>query len=343
MSVFRLFRYSIRLAAWATPHIQRWARNYNLNANEADRNFSARNYTEAEKYYAAAIRDAERRHSPEKRKLHLILRLAECQRRRGDFDSALITINDAIGRAQPGSAGHGDCLQALALVHSDRRQPEDALQAARSALQIARTVTPPNPGLVGERCYQLAGIERCCGNTQQYLNLVQESLALFEQAYGAEHVETANRLTAMGVALKDQGSLPAALPFFEKASKLHQQLIGPDSPEAVTDLEHLAHTHFALQNLEQAVSLYERLLRFRERQVGLTPNAYGRVLINAAEVYAAAGKQGSALETVQQALRLLDRSPEHIDAAAGQIARVYDGIGRSREAEQFRNQALNAK
>ena len=65
ISVTRLFRLGIRLAAWATPRVQAWHRQRHMNRVEGQRHLDARNWTEAEKHLTLAL--AERRHSTRRR------------------------------------------------------------------------------------------------------------------------------------------------------------------------------------------------------------------------------------------------------------------------------------
>ena len=74
MSVFRLFRLSIRFAAWVTPQVKEWHRKRNLNLTEAERNMAAHNWVEAEQYLTLTL--AEPRHAS-KRRFDLILQLVQ--------------------------------------------------------------------------------------------------------------------------------------------------------------------------------------------------------------------------------------------------------------------------
>src|SRR5215471_10307520 len=78
ISITRIFRLGIRFAVWVTPHVKEWHRKRNLNASEAERNLAARNWSEAEKYLAAAL--LERRYSS-KRRVGFMLDLEKAQRK----------------------------------------------------------------------------------------------------------------------------------------------------------------------------------------------------------------------------------------------------------------------
>lgn len=335
MSMMRLFNLSVKIAAWATPHLQRWMRSQQLNEEHAERHFQARNYAEAEKFYAAAIDDAERRHSALKKRIPLMLQLAESSRRNGDLDAALVAVSDAIEKTGRAGALYGQCLDALSAIQIDRGETAAALDAGRAALEIAREQRS-EPAVIAERCYRLAAVEQRCGNADRQKALLEESIGLYEKAYGAEHVQTANRLTDMGVALRNEGSFTEALVFLEKACSAHQKLVGTDAPEYVTDVEHLAATQQALGNLAEAARLYDRLLRLKENQLGLDPVEYGHLLLNAAETYTAADLDARAYETVQHAIRMLDRKGGALGDVADRIIVVLDAVGRPGDVEAFR-------
>jgi len=204
MSVTRIFRYSIRLAAWATPYFQRWLRSVNINKTEADLHFQARNYSHAAQFYAAALGDAERRHYSLERRLKFVIKIVECQRRDGKLDQALRLIGATMVKAAMLGLMHpvyGMCLDELAAIQAERGEWGLALEAARKALLVAREDKRAEPAVIGERCYRLAAIELQCGNTAENLSLLREAIDLFERAYGRRHTETANQLSRLGISL----------------------------------------------------------------------------------------------------------------------------------------------
>jgi hypothetical protein len=82
MSLLRLFRLGIRVAAWATPHVKKWHHERNMNHEEAKRHLDARNWTEAEKHLMLAL--GERRRSAKGRH-ELLVGLARAQRGQRKF------------------------------------------------------------------------------------------------------------------------------------------------------------------------------------------------------------------------------------------------------------------
>ena len=93
ISITRVFRLGIRVAAWAAPHVKEWQRQRHLNRVEGERHLESRNWTEAEKHFTLAL--GERQHSA-KRRLGLLLGLAKAQRRQSKLADAEQTTQSAI-------------------------------------------------------------------------------------------------------------------------------------------------------------------------------------------------------------------------------------------------------
>src|ERR1700729_4596379 len=96
ISVTRIARLGVRLAAWATPHVKEWHRKRHLNRVEGERHLASRNWREAENHLTLAL--AERRHSS-KRRLDLLLGLTEAQRKQGKAAEAEKTVQMGIDLA----------------------------------------------------------------------------------------------------------------------------------------------------------------------------------------------------------------------------------------------------
>jgi tetratricopeptide (TPR) repeat protein len=346
MNVIRIFRYTIKAAAWATPHVQRWWRKRNMNATEAERHFQARNYPEAAKYYEAALADAKRRRASLERRLNLSAQIAECQRGQKNLDAALATMEDVIGQAAalgPKHGAYGRYLDKLSSIRADRGELPQALEASRTALQIARHNPLTEPNVLGERCYRLAALEQQCGNSAETLRLLRESMTCFEKAYGPEHEETANQLSRLGIALQADGKHDEAITFLERAAVIHRETIGLDAPEALVNLEHMAQIQHSKGNMEQAGEMYDRLLRFKEKQLNIDPLDHGCLLFNASMVHRELGNDARAFEYLFQASRLLDRNPRELDPILEALADLYDDMRRPADADQVRKRLMKIR
>ena len=337
MSPVSIFKKLIRLAAWATPHIQRWHREYNVNRTEGERHLKAGNFSEAEKYLLLAYDDAERRRSGVGRRVELLLQLAEARRKQGRLDDALATAEEAGEEAKSKgerSSLYAQCLDALSAIYADKGRRAEASEAASQALQIARGLRPANPGLVAQRCRQLAVLQQRNGDSAGAKALLEESIKLYEQAYGPDHPETASRMTELGATLGAEGSHVEALLCLHRALKIHQEMLGPDSPEAVQDLLHIALACHAKGDLEEAARQYERTLRFKEMQVGADKEELLSLLSNMADLYVDLGRYTRAQELLYQTTCLLGRDPQRLAEALEKLGRLYEANSRPADAQK---------
>ncbi len=89
----RIIKISVRVAAWATPKVQKWNRERNMNRVEAHRHLDARNWSEAEKHFQAALEEPRRSVTD---RLELLLGLVEAQRGQSKLEDAERTALQAI-------------------------------------------------------------------------------------------------------------------------------------------------------------------------------------------------------------------------------------------------------
>ncbi len=142
--VFSSFRWSMQMAAWATPRIKAWSLERNVNRMEGERHLKARNFSEAERYLALAVAEAdEQRHSV--RKVQFRLYLAEAQRRQGKLSEAEQTVRTALEHTARISnpSGYVQCLDALAGVCS---MMEKTFQPWRRSFRRASASRRQRPG-----------------------------------------------------------------------------------------------------------------------------------------------------------------------------------------------------
>lgn len=339
MSPVSIFKKLIRLAAWATPHIQRWYREYNVNRTEGERHLKAGNYSEAEKYLLLAAADAEQRHSARGRRIEIQLQLAEALRKQGKLAEAYETAMEAAEQARSKGELYAQCLDRLTAIYSDQGRLPEATEAAGQALQIARAAKPAHPSLVAERCRQLAFLQKQAGDVAGSKKLLEESIQLYEQAFGPEHPETASRMAELGATLGSEGGHAEALLCLNRALKIHQETLGPDSPEAVQDLLQIAMATHAKGDLEEASKEYERTLRFKEMQVGPDKEELISLLSHMADLYVAMERYSRAQELLYQTTCLLGRQPQRLVEALDKLAAVCEVTNRIADAQKYRAQA----
>src|ERR1700693_6404785 len=120
LGFFSTLRWSMQLAAWATPRIKSWSLERSVSRGEGKLYLNAGNYPEAEKYLTLAVAEAdERRHAV--RQIQFRLQLAEAQRKQGKLREAEQTVRPALAHTARicNPSGFVQCLDALAEVFHD--------------------------------------------------------------------------------------------------------------------------------------------------------------------------------------------------------------------------------
>jgi tetratricopeptide (TPR) repeat protein len=341
ISITRLFRLGIRVAAWATPRMQEWHRQRHMNRVEGQRHLDARNWTEAEKHLTLAL--AERRHSS-KRRLDLLLGLVQAQRRQAKFVEAEQTTNTAIQLANQShdySLG-SRALDALMDIQLDQGKYAEAEQTAREIMELQSSQSKPDNALLS-KCFRKLGtallkVER----DAEAMEAFRQAATLSERAFGAEHVETANSLAELGMLFRERGEHAEAQQHLRRALQIHRGTLGPDSHEATQDLHHLAASLEDSGDIDGAVEEFERLLALRARQVGCNPLETAEAQVRLAVLYLNASRTGPAKELLMQAIGTLERKGgPALSQAMEAMARAEEQFGRPADAKQWREKALS--
>jgi tetratricopeptide (TPR) repeat protein len=194
ISVTRIFRLGIRFAVWVTPHVKEWNRKRNLNVSEAERNLAARNWSEAEKHLAAAL--TERKHSLKKR-VEILLDLEWAQRKQAKLDQAEQTARHAIEMA--GATGDralkARAMEVLVDVQISQEKYSDAEQTIREIASLEAGQAQPDRARLATCARKLGTALLKSGRKQEAFEAFQQAASLAEQAFGANHVETAQSLS----------------------------------------------------------------------------------------------------------------------------------------------------
>jgi tetratricopeptide (TPR) repeat protein len=220
ITVTRLFRLGIRVAAWATPRLQAWHRRRHMNRVEGQRHLDARNWTEAEKYLTLAL--AERRHSPQRR-LELFLGLVQAQRRQAKFVEAGATADKAIQLANQSrnySLG-ARALEALMDIQLDQGKYAEAEQTAREIMELEGSQSKPDNALLA-RCNRKLGTALLkVQRDAEAMEAFHQAATLSERAFGTGHVETANALAELGMLHREKGDHATAQRHLRRALQIH--------------------------------------------------------------------------------------------------------------------------
>jgi tetratricopeptide (TPR) repeat protein len=343
ISVTRLFRLGMRVAAWATPRVQEWHRQRHLNQVEGQRHLDARNWTEAEKHLSLALQ--ERRHSA-KRRVELLLGLAQAQRKQRKLTEAGETLQAAIAAAVDARNVplHSRALDRLVDLQLDLGQYAEAEQTVARIEQLQCTQARPDRALLATCSRKLGAALLKSGRTAEAMQAFERAADLSEQAFGPAHVETANSLVELGRLYREQGNHPEAQRHLRRALEIHRGTLGADSHEATEDLHNLAASLEESGDLDAAAGELERLLALRTRQVGANPEQTAEAQVRLATLYLRARRAGPAKELLTHAIGVLERKrgPQLV-AALEALAVAEDQMGHSDDAKRLRELAAGMK
>lgn len=337
ISVTRLFRLGIRLAAWATPHVQEWHRQRHVNRTEGQRNLEARNWTEAEKYLALAL--AERRHSA-KRRVELLLGLAKAQRHTHKFAEAQQTVSTAIEVATQNHALRSQAMEALVDIQLDQARYTEAETTITEIARLEGSQSKQDNARLARCSRKLGTVLLKSERHAEAMEAFHQAASLSEKAYGKEHVETANSLVELGALYREKGDHAEAQRHLRRAMHIHRGALGAESHEATQSLYHLAASLEESGDVEGAAEEFERLLALRARQVGADPQETADAQVRLAVLYIQARRPAPARELLTQAIGVLEgKGGQRLAVALEAMASMDEQMGRTEDAKRLRERA----
>ena len=122
---------------------------------------------------------------------------------------------------------------------------------------------------------------------------------------------------ATGQALNYAGDLRAAVPWYERALAIREQVLGPNHPDTAKSLNNLAAALWAQGELAAARPLHERALAIWEQTLGPDHPHTAVSLHNLAVTFTSQGELAAAKPLLERALSIRDRvlGPDHPDTA----------------------------
>ncbi|HLK19381.1 MAG TPA: tetratricopeptide repeat protein [Bryobacteraceae bacterium] len=331
MTVTRIFKLCIKLAAWATPHVKEWHLKRNLNLTEADRHLTARNWADAEHHLVLAL--AERRHTA-KKQIELLSNLATARSKQNKFPEAEQTVQAALEKADQSrdQPMRSHALATLVDIQLDQKKYGEAEGTIR-AIEAIET----DRARLAQCSRKLGAALLNSGRAEEASAALHRAAALSEQAFGAQHQHTAQTFAELGMLSRQIGQHEEAQRCLRKALDIHRATSGADSHESTQALYHLAASLEESGDYQSAVDEYERMLRLKERQVGGNREEAIDVQVRLAALYVKAGRIGSARELLTQAIGALERKGGPQFAFACEVfAVVEQHMGNPREAAAWR-------
>ena len=332
--IFSSFKWSMQLAAWATPHIRAWSLERSLNRLEAERHLQARNYAEAEKYLIEAVAEADVQHHSVRR-IQFRLQLAEAQRKQGKLSEAEQTVRSALDFTVRISnpSGYVQCLDALAEVFHDAGNYPAMEAALQQALKTEASMPHPDPLRMARRVHRLGTARHKSGRSEDAIPALEKAVKLHEDGYGQEHVETANLLSELGAIYRAQGNHEEAQQCLRRALRIHENALGYESEEALHDLHHLAGSLEESGDIEAAANQYERLLQLKQRVVGGDLDELAEMQSGLAGIYIGWNNYARARELLAEAIgSFRSKKDARLAIAHETMAHVEECSGRYQEA-----------
>jgi len=147
--------------------------------------------------------------------------------------------------------------------------------------------------------------------------VVERALAIWEQALGSDHPDTAASLNNLAGLLQAQGDYSGARPLYERALAIWEQALGSDHPDTAASLNNLAGLLRAQGDYSAAMPLYERALAIDEAVYGDDHPNIATDLNNLAGLRRAQGDYAAARSLYEHALAIWEKTlgPTHPDTA----------------------------
>lgn len=333
--LFTALRWSLKLAAWATPAIRRaWSLERSLNRIEGERNLKSRNFAEAEKYLMEAVAEADQqRHSV--RKVQFRLELAEAQRKQGKLGEAESTARAALEHTARVSnpAGYVQCLDALAEVFHDGENFAAMEAVLQEGVRIEAAMPHPDPLRMARRVHRLGIARHKNGRSDEAIPALEKALNLHEETCGPDHLDTGDVLGELGPIYRAQGNHEPAQACLRRALKIHERHLGWDSEQAMRDLHHLAGSLEESGDIEGAAALYERVLGLKLRVVGGSLEELAEMQFGLAGIYIGWSNYARSRELLSEAIGTFKRKKDvRLALAYETIAHVEEYSGRYQEA-----------
>ncbi len=168
--------------------------------------------------------------------------------------------------------------------------------------------------------------------------LFERALAIWRQALGEDHPNTAECYNSVAANLAAQGRHREAQPLFERALAIRRNVLGEDHPVTAKSYNFVAENFRAQQRFGKAQPLYERALEIRQKESGEGHADTAASYHNLAANLAAQGRYGEAQPLFERALVICRKAlgEHHRDTAIdyNDVAANLYALGRYTDAEK---------
>jgi tetratricopeptide (TPR) repeat protein len=252
----------------------------------------------------------------------------------------------------PGQSRDGLARAAVALVRRLDERDEDERQGAyRPHLEALLEPPPGDPALHADLLYWLANAFYDQDDVATVGSLLEQALALREEALGPEHTLVADTLIGLALTVYAADNFPAARDYLTRALIIKERAIGPDHVEMTEFLAALGVVEHELGNLPAARDYLTRAVAITERARGPDHLQTAYTLHELGITEREAGNLPAARAAFERALAIKEhaRGPDDIQVAytlhelgvtereAGNLPAARDILAR---AAAFKEQAL---
>jgi len=341
----RLMRFTVRVASWATPHVQAWKKRRDADSNEFLYQMNSHNWTESEKYFRDKI---ESKRLGDAERAEVLIPLARAERHLKKLREALhhcqtaaeltLQLKDGPRRLQ--------ALMELAEIHEVQGNWDAAAAAWRES--CAGDEPRRSEGKkIRATCSRRLGLAlMASGNNEDAQAALEAALTRSKTAFGLEHAETANGLLALGALFRNSGQHEKAQQSLREAVEVHGKASGRDSKEITEALYQLAASLEESGDIQGAIREYERVLTSHDRIIGGDPAEHAIAKVRLAALYLHVERSSAARELLIHALRILEKvGGERLLICLQALACAEEQAQRPEDAQKYqeRADALSAK
>ena len=145
----------------------------------------------------------------------------------------------------------------------------------------------------------------------------EEALLLCENAFGVDHINTANTINNLGSTYDSQGKYDEAIVQYQRALRIFENAFGVDHINTADTINNLGLTYHRQGKYNEAIVQYQRALRIYENAFGVDHINTADTINNLGLTYDSQGKDDEAIAQYQRALRIYENAlgVDHIHTA----------------------------
>ena len=218
--------------------------------------------------------------------LALLLRLeGNFARAQSLFERAEVIWVNVFGLDHPGTAQHFYNVSALLSAQGSHQK---ALGYSEQALGIFEK--KPDRQAHAKTLNQLGSVHMDLGNLEVGRSYCEEALAIFKEAIGLEHPNTAMNLNTLGKIMRKQGDIEGARGHIETALAICRKKLASEHPDTATVLSNLADLSreqgkllVGQQYAQEALAIRENVLGPDHPDTAISLNILGIILFDQCE------------------------------------------------------------